>query len=397
MPSRKKNFNLPVFKDEAELTGFLEDSFTESLKQLIRVTVKLMIKEEMKDFREEMHQLVGLSFNGHYNRKMIGPFGTVENIPVPRFRDNPQDFQPQTLSVFDQEQDKFFGLVAEMHRLGISQRKVKHIVKTCLGTNISTNRVGTIHRELAQVEEANINSTTLEDEFEYLLVDGLWTKTKGYGWEDNKSVLLCVLGVKPNGERKIIGFRVARSESYQDWHQLLLSLKQRGLTGKNLKLIISDDAEGLTKTADQLFPQVPLQNCIVHKLRNVFTKASKQNKKEVATDAKVVYQQETKKDALIKVKAFCKKWYLKEPKSVNSFKHNFMKTITYYDYDKKLWPKIRTTNILEREFREVRRRIKVMDSSFNDTKSHGRYAGSIINYLNQNYPAVQNPNLHTNG
>ena len=63
---------------------------------------------------------------------------------------------------------------------------------------------------------------------------------------------------------------------------------------------------------------------------------------------------------------------------------------------KKLWPKIRTTNILEREFREVRRRIKVMDSSFNDTNSHQRYAGSIINYLNQNYPAVQNPNLHTN-
>jgi len=396
MPSRKKNFNLPVFKDEVELTGFLEDSFTESLKQLIRVTVKLMIKEEMKNFREEMYQLVGPSFNGHYNRKMIGPFGTVEDIPVPRFRNNPDDFQPKTLGVFDQQQDKFFGLVAEMHRLGISQRKVKHIVKACLGTNISTNRVGTIHRQLAEVEEANINSTTLTDEFEYLLVDGLWTKTKGYGWEDSKSVLLCVLGIKPDGERKIIGFRVARSESYQDWHQLLLSIKQRGLQGRNLKLIISDDSEGLTKAVDQLFPQTPLQNCIVHKLRNVIGKTSYKNRKEVAADAKQVYQQETKEESLTTVKAFCKKWYLKEPKAVNSFKHNFLRTITYYDFEKKLWTKIRTTNILEREFREVRRRIKVFDSSFNSIDSHTRYAGSIINHLNQNYPAVKNPNLHTN-
>jgi transposase-like protein len=396
MPSRKKNFNLPVFKNEAELTGFLEDNFTQSLKQLIRITVKLMIKEEMKDFREDIYQLMGgLSFNGHYNRKMVGPFGTVEEIPVPRFRDNPTNFQAQTLSVFGEQQEKFFQLVGEMHRMGVSQRKIKHLVKTCLGTNISTNRVGTIHRQLAETEEANINSTALDDDFAYLLADGLWTKTKGYGWDTNKSVLLCVLGVRSNGERKIIGFTVTRSESYQDWHQLLLSIKQRGLAGRNLKLIISDDTDGLAKACDQLFPQTPLQSCIVHKLRNVIGKASYKNRKEVAADAKQVYRQETKKQALITVKAFCKKWYLKEPKAVNSFKHNFLKTITYHDFDRKLWTKIRTTNILEREFREVRRRIKVFDSSFNSIDSHTRYAGSIINYLNQNYPAVKNPNLHT--
>jgi len=392
MQGRKNNFNLPVFESETELRSFLENSFTQSLKQLIRQTVKIMIKEEMKTFREDIHQLVGtLSFNGHYDRKMVGPFGTVEKVPVPRFRDNPDGFQPKTLQVFDQEQDKFFGLVAEMHRLGISQRKVKHLVKTCLGINISTTKVGAVHKQLAETEEAKINTTLLNDDFDYLLCDGLWTKTKGYGWESNKSVLLCVLGIKPNGERKIIGFTVARSESYEDWQPLLLSIKQRGLKGKKLKLIISDDAGGLTKACDQLFPNIPLQNCIVHKLRSVITRSSFKNKKELAADAKVVYQQSTKKDALIKIKAFCKKWYLKEPKAVNSFKHNFLRTATYYDFDQHLWSKIRTTNILEREFREVRRRIKVFDSSFNDTDSHSRYAGSIINHLNQNYPSRIKP------
>lgn len=388
MRGRKHDFNLPVFKNETEFTGFLENTFTGSLKQLIRQTVKIMIKEEMKDFREEVYQSMGnLSFNGHYHRDMVGPFGAVEDIPIPRFRNNPPGFAPSTLNVFSEEQDKFFKLIAEMHRLGISQRKVKHLAETCLGVKLSTNRVGVIHKHLAEVEETKINSTTLTDEYDYLLCDGLWTKTKGYGWEENKSVLLCVLGIKPDGERKIIGFLVARSESYEQWQELILSIKKRGLLGKNLKLIISDDTGGLTKAMEQLFPAVPLQGCIVHKLRNVISSSSYQSRGEVAADAKVIYQQQDKEQALLKAKSFCKKWYLKEPKAVNSLKHNFLKTLTYYNFDPKLWKKIRTTNILEREFREVRRRIKVMDSSFNDTSSHQRYADSIINYLNQNYPS----------
>jgi len=388
MQGRKKDFNLGVFKSETEFIGFLENTFTQSLKQLIRQTVKIMIKEEMKTFREEVHQLVGgLSFNGCYHRDMVGPFGAVKDIPIPRFRDNPAGFQPETLSVFDQQQDKFFKLIAEMHRMGISQRKVKHLAETCLGAKLSTARVGAVHKQLAQVEEAKINSAPLTDDYDYLLCDGLWTKTKGYGWDENRSVLLCVLGIKPTGERQIIGFLVARSESYQEWHELILSIKERGLLGKNLKLIISDDGGGLTKAVEQLFPGVPLQNCIVHKLRNVIGRASYKNRKEVAATAKTIYQQPDKEQALLAAKSFCRQWYLKEPKVVNSLKHNFLKTLTYYSFDPNLWSKIRTTNMLERELREVRRRIKVFDSSFNDTVSHQRYAGSIINYLNQNYPS----------
>lgn len=102
-------------------------------------------------------------------------------------------------------------LINNMHTLGISQRKIRQLAKTCLGINISKNKVGKIHSELAQKEEVNINSQNIDDDYEYLLVDGIWQKTKGYGWENNKAVLLCILGIKPNGERKIIGFKFART------------------------------------------------------------------------------------------------------------------------------------------------------------------------------------------
>jgi putative transposase len=392
---------LPVFETEKELTKFLENSFTDSLKQLIRVTVKVMIKAEMEQFRKELLAEAAtafkLYFNGHYQRNMTSSFGEVKNIPVPRFRDNPNGFTPQTLSVFDSEQEKFSKLVEQMHLMGISQRKVKKLVKTCLGVNISVNRVGEVHKQLADQEELNINTQTLDDNFEYLIADGLWTKTKGYGWETNKSVLLCVLGIRPDKTRKIIGFKVARSESYRNWHQLLTSVKKRGLKGKQLSLCIADGETGLHSAVKNLYPSLPIQLCVVHKIRGVIGNTKRKYKAAIGEDVSLVFKQTTKDKALKEAKKFCKKWYLKEPTAISSFRHNLGCCFTYLEFPKHKWSKIRSTNILEREFREIRRRIKVFDSSFNDINSHNRYANTIINYLNQNYPAYQNPKLHTNG
>jgi transposase-like protein len=397
MPNRKSHFNVLGLQTEAELQKYLEGNFTQSLCQLIKVTVKAMIKVEMEDFRKEMHDLFGtIHFNGTYDRRLIGPFGTVEQIPVPRFRENPTTFTPETLGVFTEEKDKFMSIMMELHRLGVSQRKVDQIARLCFKTKVPPGKLGAVYKTLADQESARINALSLTDEYRYLLADGLWIKAKGYGWEEDEAVILCVLGIKLDGTRSVIGFAAARAESYEAWHDLLLSIKQRGLHGKHLELIISDDGPGFEGAISQLFPGTKHQLCLVHKMRNVLTKTSFKHKKEMGEDLSVAFGQESKSQALLKLKALCKKWQVMEPKAIDSLTYHLEKTLTYFDFDPKIWKKIRTNNILEREFREVRRRIKVMDSSFNDTQSATRYAGSIINYLNHHYPAVQNPKLHTN-
>lgn len=201
MPSRKFDSNVVGFQTEADLHKFLEVSFTESLRQLIRVTVKTMIKAEMQEFRQEMHDLVGtIHFNGSYARQLVGPFGAVEDIPVPRFRDNPTNFVPETLSVFTEEKDKFMAIMAEMHRLGISQRKIDQLARTCFKTKVPPTRLGAVYKALADEESAKVNVAPLTDDYCYLFADGLWVKAKGYGFEDNKAVILCVLGMKPDGK-----------------------------------------------------------------------------------------------------------------------------------------------------------------------------------------------------
>jgi putative transposase len=388
-----KNSRLQVFDSDGQLTKFLETNFTESLKQMIRVVVKVMIKSEMDELRNQVDEK--LQFNGNYYRNMLSTYGKVDDIPIPRFRQNPDgDFKPNSLGVFDAEQEKFERLISQMHLLGISQRKIKTLAQTCFNIPISVNKVGVITKELAEAESVNINNKLLDDEYEYIYLDGIWEKTKGYGWDTNKSVLLCALGTKPTGERKIVGFSLAQSEDKESWERLLTSIRQRGLIGKNLKLVTADDHSSIQPAIEKVYRGVPVQSCVIHKMRRVIGLTNFKNRKQISTDIKEVFSQDTKEQATNKAKAMVKKWYMTEPKAMQSLRFGFEQCLTYMDFPKENWKQIRTTNVLEREFREFRRRMKVFDNTFQSPESANRYANSIINYLNSNYPSRRQ--LHTN-
>ncbi len=386
-----KSQKTPVFNSDKELADFLLSNLSDSLKQAIRITVKIMIKQEMEDFRKGFDEK--LSFNGYYQRNMTSPIGSVSDINIARFRERPiEELALKSLSVFDQEKERFFQLVAEMHRLGISQRKIKNLCHNCLGIKISANKVGLVHKELAEQESLQINSQPIANDFEYLLLDGVWVKCKNWGLKtDNKMVLLCALGIRPDGTRKIIGFTMAEQEDFNSWDRFIVQMKERGLSGDNLKLIIADDNGGLRNSLNHLFSNIKRQICVTHKMRNVINKTRHKNKKAVISDLQTIYNSETPEEALKHFKQFAKTWYVAEPQAVESLRFNFEETITYLSFSKDLWKKIRTSNILEREFREVRRRIKVFDNSFNNEKSLMNYGNTIFDYLNNHYPA----SLHT--
>lgn len=387
-----KNRKLEIFPEEKELQKFLETNFTESLKNMIKLTVKTMVKTEMETFRREYREK--LYFNGSYGRNMTSSFGRIEDIPVPRFRSAPDELERKTLSVFDSEQQKFMKLVEQMHLLGISQRKIKLLAKTVFGIPISVDRIGVIYRELAEKEDININAKPLSDDYEYLLLDGIWEKTKGYGWDGNDSVLLCALGITPEGKRQILGFSLTRQEDGDSWKRFVASLKARGLTGNQLKLVIADDHPSIKAAVAIVYPGIPLQNCIVHKMRSVLRKTSYKTKAAIAEDLKTIFRSETKDEAMEKTKTVVKRWYMTESKAMEALRFNVEDCFTYFTFPKHLWSKVRTTNILEREFREVRRRMKVFDNTFQNEQSATRYANSLFTYLNGNYPLKGG--LHTN-
>ncbi len=376
---------LPVFDDDKDLLAFLERSLTDNLKQFIRVSISTLVKAEMVQIRSSLQDQP--HFNGYYNRQLVSPFGKVEDIPIPRFRDGFGDNSPTVLASFDDEKSRTWKLLHDMHMLGISQRKVKHLAQKHLGLTISTTAVKEAMHDMVMHESAQINKKLLDDDYEYLFMDGIWEKVKGGGWDNTAAVVLCVLGVKHDGTRELIGFMLARSEAENSWLDLLTDIKQRGLQGKALSMIIMDDSAGAKAAIDHIYPQVPIQNCIVHKLRSVQSKTSYQHKAAVIEDLKAITNANSPDEATNAAKAIVKKWYIREEKAMNSLKHNFEYCLTYFQFPRADWSKIRSTNLLEREFREVRRRTKVNDHSCNDFESARRYHEGIFQYLNSNYPA----------
>lgn len=193
--------------------------------------------------------------------------------------------------------------------------------------------------------------------------------------------------MKADGTRELVGFMLARSEAEHGWRDLLIDLKKRGLRGKAPSMIIMDDSAGCKAAIDHIYPQVPIQNCIVHKLRSVQTKTSYQHRAAVIEDLKAITNANSPDEATAAAKAIVKKWYMREEKAMNSLKHNFEYCLTCFQFPREQWASIRSANILEREFREVRRRTKINDHSFNDFESARRYHEGIFQYLNANYPA----------
>jgi transposase-like protein len=383
--SKTKLAKLPIFESDRDLQQFLERNLQDSLKQLIRVSVTSLVKTELESLRSELP--APPSLNGYYNRQLTSPYGRIEDVPIPRLREGfGPDTTPQTLGIFETEQERFCKIVEQMHLLGISQRNVKKLAKLCFGITISKDKVGAVHKALADSEEAQINSKPLGDDYQYLVADGIWVTIKGYGWESDKAVLLCVLGIKADGSRHILGFRVSQAEDEASWKTLLAELKTRGLTGKQLQLVIADDGAGLQAALPHVYPNVPVQLCIVHKMRNVLSKTPHKHKRAMADDLKHIFAATTKDDATARAKAVVKKWYMTQPKAMESLRFHVDRCFTYLDFPPEEWVKIRTSNVLEREFREVRRRLKVMDSTFHDEASAKRYANTIFSNLNGAYP-----------
>jgi len=380
-----KTAKLPVFNDDRDLQQFLERNLEDSLKQLIRLSVTTMVKAELQSLRSELPYPP--AFNGYYDRQLTSPYGRIENVPIPRFREGfGIDTTPRTLQVFETEQQRFLEILGEMHRMGISQRKVKRLAKLCFNKDIATKTIGTVHKELAAAEETKLNSRSLSGiAYSYFITDGIWVQAKGYGWDDDDAVMLCAVGIRDDGTRDILGFTIKQAEDQESWEQFIISLIDRGLDIKQLKLIIADDGGGLRAARGKLLPSVPFQLCIVHKMRNVMNKTGKKHRSAITAGLKDIYSSQTKEEATDKAKGLIKQWYASEKAAMESLRYHFEDTIAYMDFPKEEWSKIRTSNTVERLFREVRRRMKVMDNSFNSTDSVNTYSASILGNLQEVY------------
>jgi len=193
--------------------------------------------------------------------------------------------------------------------------------------------------------------------------------------------MLVAYGIRRDGRRHLLAFLRSQGEGQADWEALLGDLYRRGLEGQALDLILTDGCAGLAAAIRTVSPRVRHQRCWVHKMRNILEKARKRDYDEVNVGAQAIYRAESRAQAQAAFRAFRSRWRRAYPTMVRRLQQDLPELLSFFAFPRHLWRKLRTTNVIERCFVEVRRRTRPM-VCFVNVESVDRIIYSIFQRFN---------------
>ena len=329
----------------------------EAIPELMRVLINQAMQVERSkylqaDEYERTEERKGHA-NGYKPKTIRTRMGEI-TFAVPQVREG--GFYPSALEKGLRSERALTITLAEMYVQGVSTRRVKAITEQLCGVEISATQVS---RATAQLDEV------LQEwrerplgEISYLYVDARYEKVREAGQVRDAAVLVAS-GITPEGERQILGVSVSLSEHEAHWKAFLKSLKDRGLNG--MKLVISDDHEGLGAARRAVFGSVPWQRCQFHLQQNAGAYLPKQHMRlEVAADIRSMFNAPDRKTADEFLQAAIQKYAVSAPRLSAWLEDNLSEGFTVFDFPLEHRRSIRTTNSLERINKEIRRRTRVV-------------------------------------
>ena len=290
--------------------------------------------------------------NGFKDKTVTSRLGKLE-LRVPQTRDS--DFYPSALERGERSERALKLAIAEMYVQGVSTRKVAKITEELCGTEVSSMQVS---RAAAMLdEELETWRTRPLSQVEYLMLDARYEKVRVAGSVRDCAVLIAI-GVLPSGQRTVLGVSVSLSEAEVHWRDFLSSLKTRGMQG--MKLVISDAHEGLKAARKAVMPSVPWQRCQFHLMQNAMQYIPKiEMRKQVAQDLRNVFGARDIDDANEELKRFVELYKDTAPNVATWAESNVPEGLAVFQIPKDHRKRMRTTNMLERQNKELKRRTRV--------------------------------------
>ena len=316
--------------------------------------------------------------NGFYERCLVTIFGTLV-LRIARTRR--QSFLPGAIERFQRRAEEVMLLIREAFLRGVSTRQVGRVVAIVTGEPVSAQTVSNLSRHLDRLVRT-FQQAPLQDEWAYIFLDGVSLRVRRPS--GRKCVqMLVAYGVKHDGRRQLLAFLRSTGESQAAWEGFLNHLYRRGLHGKRLLLIVTDGCPGLAAALQTVYPQVKHPRCWVHKMRNILEKVRKRDYDAVKAGAQAIYRAESHRKAEQAFRRFRARWQHLYTAMVKQLEKDLPELLTFFHFPKHLWRKLRTTNVIERCFLEVRRRTRPM-VCFVNVSSVDRIIYAIFNGLHEN-------------
>lgn len=353
------------------------------MKQLLNDLLEKTMEEEVIVYTgAEWNQKLAIRIdyrNGYRYRDLITTHGNMR-LRIPRLRK--ANFRTKVFANYQRRMTAVDRALKDIFLAGVSTRRVGEALSCLLDAPVSATTVSKVTKTLDK-EVHKFQNKELLDEYQYIILDGINLKVKE-GLKYKKKCVLVAYGITFLGVKEIISFRQVNKETSPAWLAFLNDLYRRGIEGKNLRLITVDGQKGLLSALDEVYPFIPIQRCWAHKLRNVVGYLPRKRQKECSGEAAAIYNAQSKQVAVKQFKIWKRKWNKISPKAVHCLEKDLEYMFRCFDYPKEHRKKIRTTNAIERSFREVRRRVRTM-SCFSNSSSCDRIIFAIFNHLNKHW------------
>jgi transposase-like protein len=351
------------------------------LRGLVERVVQQVLEAEMTSFLgAETYQRTGERSgwrNGYKPRTLKTRVGGLE-LRVPKDRDG--QFQTELFERYQRSEKAFVLALLQMYVEGVSTRKVSAITEALCGLEVSKSQVSALTAKL-DAEVAEWRSRLLTEEYPYLIFDARYEKVRRGGAVVSQGVLVAI-GISAAGCREVLGCWVAESESEASWGAVFAELKQRGLSG--VRYVVSDDHAGMVKAIGRHFQGAVWQRCQVHFVRNALSLCGVQQRPLVLRLMKTITESATREAAKAALAAAIVEFEKKAPKVARLLEEHGEEILGVYALPEAHRKRMRTTNMLERQNQELKRRTRVI-RVFPHEQSCLRLVAALLMETNQEW------------
>ncbi len=382
------------------LDGEGQAQIGEYLQERLRLTIKYTLIQILE---EEVAAFVNAApyqrtperrdyRNGSYQRDLGTSLGMIEELPVPRTR---HGFHTTLFEHYHRRQAELDEAICQMFVRGVSTAQVGEVVEALTGASLSPSAVSRVFHSL-ESEFAGWKQRKLKAHYLYLFADGTYFSVI-YDAEGCKMPILAVVGIDDEGRRDVLAFTVGERENQKAWEDLLEELKNRGVG--TVDLWITDGNKAMLNAIDLKFPTSQRQRCIKHKMDNVLGYIPEKQQEAVRPELRAIFYQESREKADQELAAFSARYETIYPTAVACLQRDLEACLTFYGFPAKHWKFIRTTNIIERLFNEVKKRSHKMAAAFRNENSCLLMFYAVIRSLKLRRisvpaKAAEAPNLH---
>jgi putative transposase len=353
----------PVLSME-ELGLRLGELGVDPVEELARYGARLVMASYLE---AEVVELLGLGWyergegrrgyrNGHRRRKVTCGSGEIE-IDYPKVRETSEPFRSGVLDAWQRRSQTVLGILPSLYLEGLSTRDVKRAMRPLWKeSGLSRSSVSRANQQLKEAFHRWRRRDLSGEDVMYLVLDGHYQAVR-FGVKGKEAVLV-VYGYRRDGSAVLLGVWLGVRESKVSWKLALDDLVARGL--KAPLLVVSDGNPGLIGAVKATWPEIHRQRCVVHRKHNVLERVPKGDRAVINRALNRIFYAPSLDEALQAAEEFANRYGDCYPSACEVLGTDLEDCLTFFRFPPRHWKRLRTSNSLERTFREVRRRTRVI-------------------------------------